>query len=245
MRVDDRARFLNDKNAITADPVDPGYIYAVWDRLKIPQGAVINPERVAGSGLKSEFYLARSTDGGMSWEPARKIYGPGGGNETLGNQVVVLPDGTVVNIFNEILTNRNDDGGGKSENNLSLLRSSDKGATWLPHGRPIRAAKIQPVSTVSPDLGMAIRDGAILFDVAADPLGNSLYAVWQDARFTGFDQIAFSQSTDGGMTWSTPVRINQTPPTLDNALRQQALIPSVAVTGKRNLGGHLLLLSQR
>jgi hypothetical protein len=36
--------------------------------------------------------------------------------------------------------------------------------------------------------------------------------VWQDARFTGVrDAIAFSRSTDGGLTWSTPARLSFDP----------------------------------
>jgi len=36
--------------------------------------------------------------------------------------------------------------------------------------------------------------------------------VWQDSRFSGgsHDDIAFSRSTDGGNTWSDPVKVNQT-----------------------------------
>jgi len=56
-----------------------------------------------------------------------------------------------------------------------------------------------------------------------------IYAVWQDSRFTGFDQVAFIQSRNGGRTWSDPVRINLTPPNVENPLRQQAFLPSVAV----------------
>jgi hypothetical protein len=86
-----------------------------------------------------------------------------------------------------------------------------------------------PVGTVTPDTGQAIRDGSVLFDVAVHPQQQHLYAVWQDARWTGFDQVAFSQSLDGGLTWSDPVRVDGTPPNGDKPLRQQALLPSIEV----------------
>ena len=37
--------------------------------------------------------------------------------------------------------------------------------------------------------------------------------MWQDARFSGgvHDDIALSRSTDGGLTWSAPARINRDP----------------------------------
>jgi hypothetical protein len=230
---DDQPNILNDKQSLTADPTAADFVYAVWDRLRVPPGAVINPENVIGLGFKSPFFFARSTDGGDTWEPARRIYDPGGNNQTIGHQLVVLPDGTLVDFFDEILNFRNDDGDAQFDLNLSLLRSPNKGETWLPRGRPIRVADIQSLSVVTPDEGEGIRDADILFDVAVDPdpISGALYAVWQDSRFSGFDQIAFIMSINGGLTWSTPIRVNQTPANNDNPLRQQAFIPSVVVAG--------------
>jgi hypothetical protein len=54
--------------------------------------------------------------------------------------------------------------------------------------------------------------------------------VWADGRFSNFthEDIAFSMSTDGGKTWSDPIKVNQTPTTIP-AGDQQAFTPSVAV----------------
>jgi hypothetical protein len=232
---DDQPNILNDKQSLTADPTDPdgNLVYAVWDRLRVPPGSVINPENVIGLGFRSPFFFARSTDGGDTWEPAHRIYDPGGNNQTIGHQLLVLPDGTLVDFFDEILNFRNDDGDAQFDLNLSLLRSRDKGETWLPRGRPIRIADIQSLSAVTPDEEEGIRDADILFDVAVDPFNGNLYAVWQDSRFSGFafDEVAFIMSTDGGSTWSEPIRVNQTPANVANPLREQAFIPSVVVAG--------------
>ncbi|HZA90106.1 MAG TPA: hypothetical protein VE401_07705, partial [Solirubrobacterales bacterium] len=61
--------------------------------------------------------------------------------------------------------------------------------------------------------------------------------VWQDARFSDFenDSIAFSQSLDGGLTWSAPIKVNKTPtgiPTGD----QQAFTASVDVAADGTIG---------
>jgi hypothetical protein len=241
-------RVLHDKNSITADPTDSNFVYAVWDRLSVPTGVAINPENLFGLGFKGPVTFARTTDGGASWERARIIYDPGGNNQTIGNQIVVHPDGTVLDFFNEILNFRNDDGGTQFDFNLSIIRSFDKGATWLPRGRPQRVQKLRtralfppfvgvflpdtPDNPATPEIENAVRTGDVLFDVAVDPTNGNLYAVWQDARFTTppIDQIAFSQSTDGGFTWSAPIKVNQTP-LLSNILRSQAFTPSVDVTG--------------
>ena len=241
-------RFLNDKNAITADPGDARFVYAVWDRLQAPVGAVINPELVFGLGFKGPAMLARTTDGGQTWEPARKIYEPGANNQTIGNQIVVLPDGTLVNVFNEIVNFKNNEGGAQFEFNLALVRSSDKGASWT-HGPAIRAAKMQSMAlfrsfgVVDPDNPSAgVRTADLIPQIAADRglgsvgLGN-LYAVWQDARFSGFshDEIAFSRSTDGGSSWSAPIKINKTPTNI-LAGNRQAFTPTVRVAADGTIG---------
>src|SRR5262249_8699451 len=62
------------------------------------------------------------------------------------------------------------------------------------------------------------------------PKNGNLYAVWQDARFSNFQysSIAFAMSTDGGFTWSAPIKVNQTPDNIP-AGNRQVFLPSVAV----------------
>ena len=253
---------LHDKNSMTADPTVPGgtHVYAVWDVLTVNRGAKINPDRgVFGGGLafKGAAVFTRTTDGGETWEPIRRLYDPGAINQTIGNQIVVLPDGTLVDVFNEILNLRNSDHGAQFDFNLALKRSTDKGTTWKPSGQPIRAAKMLPrtlftpfpfVGVYDPDVtGNATLDGAnaartadVIPEVAVDPNNGNLYAVWQDARFSavaagGFgdptrliDDVALAMSTDGGLTWSAPIRVNQTPPSEPLGDRQ-AFLPMVRV----------------
>ena len=206
--IRDGANFFNDKNALTADPTDSHYVYAVWDRLAN-----------AGGGPSM---MARTTDGGASWEPARAIYSPSTTSQTLGNRIVVLSDGTLVNFFTQI-----DAGGGNASAHLDVIRSSDKGANW---SAPIRIATIQSVGASDPDTGIPIRDAAILGSIAAGP-GNTLWVTWQDARFSGGqrDAIAVSHSTDGGLSWSAPVAINRT-------ASVSAFIPTVHVRADGTVG---------
>jgi hypothetical protein len=239
---DDNPRFLNDKNSLTADPTDSDYVYAVWDKLNIaPGGIKLNRNLRGGLGsFKGAAFFSRSTDGGDSWEEPEKLYDPGGLNQTIGNQIVVLPDGTVVNFFTEILNLRNDDGGGQPSARLSFKSSNDKGETWLPKGRPIRTNDLLTLgimppfspTVITPDDQLPVRDASILFDVAVDGDNGNLYLVWQDARFSGMqiEQVAFSMSSDGGFTWSAPIKVSQSPGS-DNILDEQAFLPSVEVAG--------------
>jgi hypothetical protein len=51
------------------------------------------------------LYFARTTDGGKTWEKARKIFDPGPNEVANGAQIVVRPDGTLVDFFTHILPN--------------------------------------------------------------------------------------------------------------------------------------------
>jgi hypothetical protein len=83
-----------------------------------------------------------------------------------------------------------------------------------------------------------IRTGDILFDVAVNRDNGNLYAVWQDARFSGFryDTIAFSQSTNGGRSWSAPVRINAGSDAGARLDDRQAFTPAVHVADDGTVG---------
>jgi hypothetical protein len=155
------------------------------------------------------------------------IFSPGVNNQTIGNQLVVLPNGRLLTFFNEIINQPT-----PLPFSLSFVFSPDKGVTWLPGGdQAIRTNQILSVGVSTPDKGVPVRDAAILFDVAVDRTSGNVYAVWQDARFSGFDQIALSMSTDLGFTWSEPIKINLTPANAENPRRQQAFLPSVVVAG--------------
>ena len=218
---------LHDKNSITADPTRAGYAYAVWDLLDLPTGAAIRPDRAVALGFKGAALISRTVDGGSTWSEPEVLYNPGGVNQTIGNQIVVRPDGTVIDLFVEILNFRNDDRDGQFDLNLALKRSEDAGETWLPRGRPIRFAEMAFAPISDPDTGEFHRTADIIPDVAVDPASGALYVVWQDARFTGVSQVAFTMSVDGGSTWSSPIRVSKTPG--GGGLNGQAFLPAVHV----------------
>src|SRR5262249_54235591 len=158
-----------------ADPTNSQFVYATWTQFDKLRGVLL---------------FSRSTDGGQTWEPAREIFDPGPHNNVTDCQIVVLPDGTLVNAFREGIYK-----GGISQ--ISLLRSADHGQTWLPAGTPILGADIMQLDDLlvpNPDGGLGIIAPNFNFDLAVDPGNGNLYAVWQDARFSNFQytSIAFS-----------------------------------------------------
>ena len=206
MVIDDDSRHFNDKTAVTADPTDSRYVYVVWDRISDNDGP---------------SWMARTSDGGQSWEPARIIYNPGINRQTINNQIVVLPNGSLVDFFTELPVV------GDDIPLMGIIRSTDKGLTWSPR---IRIADMLGVGASNPLTGERIRDATILGQIAADRQGR-LFAVWQDARFTAGarDATVIVTSADGGLKWTDPVRVSADPSV-------PAFEPAVAVARDGTIG---------
>jgi hypothetical protein len=205
----DVAYAFNDKESVTADPKTAGYAYAVWDRFVTPSGT--SRESIEGlihsRSFREPIWFSRTTDGGLTWEPARNIYDRSEFNGTIGSQILVAKNGDLLDFFDEFFIHKNADQARGEW--MSVIRSTDKGVTW-----PKESTRIAPsreIVAFDPDTGRRIRAEGGLPEVAIDRASGALYLVWQDASFSGVDEIAFSMSTDDGQTWSLPIKVNQTP----------------------------------
>ncbi len=251
---DTDGQLFNDKNSMRADPTDNSSqrVFAVWDRLEdftLPSSCTSNSKAKAvwgshdgvaeardrlrkaksriggpinpGTVFTGPTLFTRTTNGGADWETPRVIFDPGGNAQTINNLIEVLPNGTVIDFFTNIST------WGLGGVKLGLVRSTDHGVTF---GPAINAFKmvVTNTGTLTPDAQSPVRDANILFDVATDRGTGNLYVVWQDGRSRNVDKVAFSMSTNGGISWSTPVIIDRTPYS-PNKLRNQAFLPSVEV----------------
>jgi hypothetical protein len=225
--------FFNDKESITADPFDANYVYAVWDRLRKPgEAESINAEH--SFAFRGDTLLSRTTDGGQTWEAPRVIYTRTSLTGTIGNQIAVLPDGTLIDIFDFLQGSGNNFPGF----DIKVQRSKDRGETW---SEPIQVAPERAVRVFDPETGRSVRAGGGLPDIAVDlnatsPGYGNLYAVWGDSFGSGetkakpHSTIVFTESTDGGLTWSPLSRIDQPPGDV------QAFTPSVHVASDGTVG---------
>jgi hypothetical protein len=96
--------FFNDKETITADPTDSRFVYVTWQRIV---AASLHASARAGeraAAFRSFAWFARSDDNGASYDVVKPVLDPGNKAQTIGNQIVVLPNGDLVMLYS--LTDR-------------------------------------------------------------------------------------------------------------------------------------------
>lgn len=130
---------------------------------------------------------ARSLDGGLSFGADTVLANLSvGGN---GASPVIAGDGTYYVFWRDSF-----------QESLWMSKSTDQGATW---SQDAPVADMSPLPPTFPG-GFRIVN---LPSAAEDPVTGTLVVVWNDQLFGDPDVLAV-RSTDGGDTWSAPVRVN-------------------------------------
>jgi hypothetical protein len=213
-----------DHPAITADPTDARFAYAVWD--------------IDAGGGRGPSAFSRTTDKGLTWEAPRTLVQPASHNGIQFSQILVLPDGTLVDLYEQYYSTQTKKP--LTETSLRLIRSTDRGRTW---SAPQVAVEMTPLYlpngatfVADPETGQVVNDPTNP-SFAVDRRNGNLYAVWEDGRFSNFqnNDVAFSMSADGGFTWSAPIRVNQTPLNIPASSRQ-SFFPIIAVASEGTIG---------
>ncbi|HKH16970.1 MAG TPA: sialidase family protein [Solirubrobacteraceae bacterium] len=196
---------FNDKVSITGDLTRPGYAYATWLRGAHPgEGHEAPPAGGSAVAFRGQGMVSRTTDGGQTWSTPRTIQDSS--TYYQGNQIVVLPDGTLLDVAANLYTGFVQGG---PVTYMVVNRSKDAGRTW---SRPTRIAPLVfRVPTVNPDDGSPLRVGDYLPDIAVDWTTGDVYVVWSDALGSGFNRVLMSKSTDGGRNWTAPQPIGGDP----------------------------------
>jgi len=210
----------------------------VWDRFVSPSKNAPLSAFENAHAFHQPVWLARTTNGAPatpSWQ-AREIFDPGTKNGTISNQIVVLPDGTLVDGFYLFKATP------KPGNFVAVIGSKDKGLTWSknativsPDGaigeRDPEPIHCRPFITGDPACTIVRSDGVIVdlaVDYSSGPHRGRMYVVWQDHQDnpSGDDLIMLSDSDNDGQTWSAQVKVNQTP---SGTFTDQAFEPAVHV----------------
>ena len=243
LKRDENPDVLNDKNTLTADPNDSDFAYAVWDRLVSPPGEAAPPNAFENSvAFRGPVWFSRTINGGDSWETARLIFDTGTLQQTIGNQIVVLPDndefdGELVDFFDLIRVASNQQQ--TRDFSIAAIRSKNHGALWSKPPTIVDRHFTFQGLVVDPDdpntATRTVRTGDIIPQGTVDPNSGAIYLVFQDARFGPRSSIAFTQSLDGGRSWSPTIKINKTPTNISLG-NQQAFNPVVSVLDDGTIG---------
>lgn len=211
------SRYFADKPTITADPRRPGVAYAAWARILQFAGT---PPIVA------DAMFSQTTNGGRTWSSGRVLVPHTSDSGAVSGQILVdAKRGTLYHLSNLEV---GDVPSLEAPSRLLIQRSYDEGRTW---SKPTSAQTVRTLGYHRLNRqGDVVRTGVETPDFAIDPTSGSLFAVWQDARFSRrrFDQVAFSRSTDGGETWSPPVKVGSG--------EGPAGVPVVAVSSTGDVG---------
>jgi hypothetical protein len=221
-----------DKNSTTADPTKNRTAYTVWDTLIEPTDHPDdNPHTAAYTG---PAYFSKTTNGGESWTKAKIIIDTKNRQQTIGNIIVVGPDGTLYNFTNLIVSPNTPFQGTRSNALLAFVKSTDGGDTWT---QPQIIAPFNSLGVRDPNTGEPLRVGDGLHEVAINPANGNIYVVYESStkyqkqlkQSSGAwdDEILLVTSSDGGATWKGPSVVER----LSSGL--PTFTPTVAVNGGR------------
>jgi len=202
----DPIAWSNDKEWIAIDKSQSQFhdrIYVVWNVLL---NNTWNAAHVLVEGTFGGVYLSYSDDHGTTFSKPTKLPF---GFEMYSLQIAVGPKGEVYLV------------GSIPYRGLNFLKSTDGGKSFdymrkisnlVNFPNPLTNTKVRTQNYPFPSL-------------AVDQKNGNIYVAWVDAE-NGDGDIMLRRSTDGGNSWSSPVRVN------DDSLTSHSdqLMPSVAVS---------------
>ncbi|MDQ6748414.1 MAG: hypothetical protein M3010_09975, partial [Candidatus Dormibacteraeota bacterium] len=237
--ADDRLAGLNDKNWVVVDNSSaPGHhkgrVYVVWDRV----AAVYYDYCDTGCEQLSNWALG----GNFQRLDLLPLYA----TQAIGATPVVLNDGSLAVLFNAAAGGIPT--GATAEQTLTNFATTRLACVVAPlagtQAFPTPLVFGPPV-LIADNLGQAVRAqrAGSLPSADYDSKTGTLAITWEDARFhtetSPVNDVLLATSTDGGTTWSAPVKVNPSTPT-DNIDRYN---PSVSGGGDGIL--HLAYRSRR
>lgn len=176
-----------------------GNIYVVWSAF-------------TGWAGREQIMFSRSTDHGATFsEPQIISKPPNVSSFNLWAVIAVAPNGDVYVAWDSFIWTPME----LKKFSIVVTRSTDGGESFGPR---IKVHDVVPLPIPLPNNQFRVLS---LPTIGADE--NGVYIAWDDFR-TGDADILFSRSTDGGFTWTSPIRVN------DETANHQ-FFPAMSVSG--------------
>jgi hypothetical protein len=184
-----------DKQWFAIDPTD-NTMYLTWTQF--------DSYGSASPSDSSIILFSKSTDAGETWSPALRI------NKVSGD--CIDSDNTVEGAVPAVGPNGEVYVSWAGPAGIVFDRSLDKGTTWMDH-----EIHVDPMPTGwdyhVPGIYRANGLPITVCDLSPGPNRGTIYINWSDQRNGADDtDIWLAKSTDGGNTWSGPVRVNDDGP---------------------------------
>jgi len=172
------------------------------------EGNVYDAWTTFGGTYDSEIGFSRSTNDGVSWSSVQHISaGVNAGSHNQGVNISTGPDGEVYVVWTIY------DSWPSDECALGFAKSTNGGQTFGTATRII--TNIKGIRTSETNKNMRVNSfPSMTVDISNGPNRGNIYVVWTNIGQPGVNSgtnrsVYMIRSTNGGSTWSTPVRVNQ------------------------------------
>ena len=193
---------LLDKNHLWIDNAASspfkGNLYDAWTNF------------IPGSPDTNQIQVVRSADGGLTWTSPLKVSTAAGAQKlNHGVNIHTGPNGEVYMAWSIYDTWPSD------ETAIGFARSEDGGVVFAPATRII--GNIKGIRASLTGKNMRVHSfPSMAVDNSTGPHRGTVYLVWPNVGYPGINtgsdiDVYLIRSTDGGISWSAPLRVNQDP----------------------------------
>jgi hypothetical protein len=199
---------LMDKNHLIVDntsSIYSGNVYSAWTCF------------VSGNANNNDIVFSRSTNNGVSWSGLTNISNAiAAGSHNQGVNIQTGPAGQVYATWAVY------DAWGPDyfENAIGFARSTNGGTSFTSATRinnNIHGIRPNPNTSTTNNTGKNMRVNSfpsMAVDVSGGAYNGNIYIVWSNLSVPGVNtgtnvSVYCMRSTDGGLTWGTPVKVNQ------------------------------------
>ena len=208
-----------DKLAI--DQANPALLYLVYADVDF-SGAICGMDASSQPIPRYAVELAASTDGGVNWSATPLVIDQVCADQNnpyamdAWPQVAVGPSGEVYVAWEAMGVG----GADPVARAIKIARSTDAGASF---GQTVTVAGVVAIGDGADLQGFIYTSEAPALAVGRGKRNaGAVYLAWSNASMTvndalsstglyGFSDVMFAQSTDGGVSWSSPARVNNNP----------------------------------